>query len=462
MKIKRFSAKKRIFCFLMALICVASASIPYSISAFAQDKSLEELNNRYEEIEKEIQENQEKLDEVEQDIKTNEQKLNQLNKQIDSIEEQIDLLDKSIGILNGDIDDLQYDIDLTTKDINKINAQIAEIEAQMVSTENLMVETKELLLARIRENYMSGGSGSTLELLLTSGDISSFFARKELVTRVSENDNELIAELSEKLVQLNELQKESEAQKAALEGKRTELDTQMVSLTDKQDDLESNMSAQQKKKNNVTDKKDEVKYLLDDLDKDSDAYKAAIKRQEAERAALEAEIEAVIKSQGSTENDVPDEEYNNDGEMMWPVKGKTTVTAGYPSYPNGGAHWGIDICVVGASGGTRDSNGKSYSYGEPFYAAQGGEVILAYNDGNWNSGFGNYCIIDHGDGKHTLYAHAKRLFVSKGDIVQKGEKIGEIGDTGNTTGPHLHFEVRIKKSDGSVSRVNPLNYVSKP
>lgn len=458
---KRISKKKRLLSFAMALVCVISACIPVSY-AVEDQKSLEELNNRYEEIEKDIQENQQKLDAVEQNIKTNEQKLNDLNNQIDSIEEQIDLLDESIDILNGDIKKLQKNINVTNDDINEINIQISQLEAQQASTTALMEETKEILLARIRENYMSGGSGSTLELLFESDDISSFFTRKELVTRVSEKDNELIEELSEKLVELAELQAKSEEQKVQLEAKKSELDTQMSSLTDKQDNLQSNMDAQKTKKNSVTGKKNEVKYLLDDLDKDSDEYKAAIKRQEAERAALEAEIEAVIKSQGSSENDVPDETYNNDGEMMWPVKGKTTVTAGYPAYSDGSPHWGIDICVIGATGGTRDENGKSYSYGQPYYAAQGGEVILAYNDGNWNSGFGNYCIIDHGDGKHTLYAHSKRLLVSKGDIVKKGQQIGEIGDTGNTTGPHLHFEVRIKKADGSVSRVNPLNYVSKP
>lgn len=461
LKTKIAGKKRKLLSFVMALVCAISACIPVSY-ATEEDKSLDELNQRYEELEKDIQENQEKLEDVEQDIKTNEQKLDDLNGQIDKIEEQLDLLNESIDILNGDIDDLQGNIDLTTEDINEINAQIASLEAQQAATETLMEETKELLLARIRENYMSGGSGSTLELLLTSDDISSFFARKELVTRVSENDNELIAELSEKLIKLEELKKQSEEQKAQLEAKKTELDTQMTSLNAKQNDLQSSKDAQQNKKNSATSKKNEVKYLLEDLDKDSEEYKAAIKRQEKERAALEAEIEEVIKAQGSTENDVPDEEYNNDGEMMWPVKGKTTVTAGYPSYSDGSPHWGIDICVVGATGGTRDENGKSYSYGQPYYAAQGGEVIHAYNDGNWNSGFGNYCIIDHGDGKHTLYAHSKRLLVKKGDIVQKGQQIGEIGDTGNTTGPHLHFEVRIKKADGSVSRVNPLNYVSKP
>lgn len=459
MKTNRISGKKRLLSFALALVCAMSVMLmPYA----SAEETLEEKQNRIEEIEKEILENQQALQEVEDEIKTGEQKLASLNNQIDKINSQLDLIDESIDILNGDIDDLQSDITVTTNDITEIGLQREEIMLQIAETQSLMEETEDLLLARIRENYMSGGSGSTLELLLTSSDMSSFFARKELVTRVSEDDAKLVSELSGKINELNSLKNELEVKKAELEEKELELSTQMTSLTDKQIVLENNKSVQEEKKNDVTDKQNEVKYLLEDLDEDSEAYKAAIKRKEAEREALEAEIEAAIKNNGSTENDTPDEEYNNDGEMMWPVKGKTTITAYYPAYKDGSPHWGIDICIVGASGGTRDSNGKSYSYGEPFYAAQGGEVIHAYNDGNWNSGFGNYCIIDHGDGKHTLYAHAKRLTVSKGDIVQKGEKIGEIGDTGNTTGPHLHFEVRIKRSDGSVSRVDPLDYVSKP
>ena len=89
--IKRTGSKKKFLCFLMALVCVFSSCL--SVAFAQEEKSLEELQNRYEEIEKDIQENQEKLDEVEQDIKTNEQKLNELNSQIDDIEEQIGLLD---------------------------------------------------------------------------------------------------------------------------------------------------------------------------------------------------------------------------------------------------------------------------------------------------------------------------------------------------------------------------------
>ncbi len=452
------TVKRRLFCLAMALVCAFSVMIMPQASA----KTLEEMNQEYEQIELEIKENQEKLDAVEDDIKTNEEKLDQLNGQIDKINSQLSILNNKIDIINGDIDNIQTNITATTNDINEITLRNEEIIVEIGETQVLMEKTEDLLLARIRENYMSGGEGSTIELLLTSDDMATFFARKELVTRVSENDAALVAELSGKIVSLNALNAELEEKKITLQEKEVDLNNQMGELTVKQEDLEKDKDAQKDKKSEVTKKQNEVKYIIEDLDKDSEAYKEAIKRKEKEREELEAEIEAAIKNNGSSENDTPDESYNNDGKMMWPVKGKTTVTAGYPSYSDGSPHWGIDICVVGSSGGTRDSNGNSYSLGEPFYAAQGGEVILAYNDGNWNSGFGNYCIIDHGDGKHTLYAHAKRLTVSKGDIVQKGEKIGEIGATGNTTGPHLHFEVRIKRSDGSVSRVNPLNYVSKP
>ncbi len=447
MKTDKTAFKKRLLCFCVALVCLITAVVP-CVSA---EESLDEMQNRYEELEKDIEKNEQALAQVQQDIKTNEKKAENISSQIEKIEEQIDLLDESIDILNGDISDLQSSIDVTTDDIESINSQISEIELQIEQTDALMAETREMLLARIRENYMAGGTGSTLELLLSSDDISSFFARKELVTSVSENDAQLVNDLADKINELNDLQKELEDKKTTLEEKKTELDSQMNSLSEREDELESNKAAQQSKKSDATEKYDELKYIINELDKDSDVYKKTIKRQQAEREALEAEIDEYIRQHGSSQGDVPDEEYENDGDMMWPVKGDTRITAGYPAYSDGSPHWGIDI--VKSDGNTR---------GQPFYAAQGGEVIIAKNDGNWNSGFGNYCVIDHGDGTQTLYAHSDNILVSVGQVVKKGEKIGIIGATGNVTGPHLHFEVRVKKADGSVSRVNPLNYVSKP
>lgn len=144
--------------------------------------------------------------------------------------------------------------------------------------------------------------------------------------------------------------------------------------------------------------------------------------------------------------------------MIWPTLDNSVIVEGYPSYENGAEHWGIDICIVDENGNFRDSNGNSLSYGKPIYAAQSGEVIIA----GPHKSFGNYCIISHGNGIQTLYAHASAIEVSKGDIVKAGDCIGYIGSSGNTTGANLHFEVRVLSEDGIIERVNPLDYVSEP
>ena len=142
------------------------------------------------------------------------------------------------------------------------------------------------------------------------------------------------------------------------------------------------------------------------------------------------------------------------GSYAWPADPDAIVTAGYPYYSSGASHGGVDIALYGESGGNITENTN-------IYAAKDGVVITAYNDGNWNTGFGNYCIIDHGNGVQTLYAHANEIRVSEGDTVKQGQIIGLVGDTGNTTAPHLHFEVRVETS-GGYERTNPLKFISKP
>ncbi len=448
---------RALLCLVLVFTCTFCLFAP--ISAFAE-KSLEDLRDEYDKIEQSIQENQQNLNEVQGEIKDNKTKLDKLNSEIDDIQSQVDILSNRIDILNNDISSINGNIKNVTAEIADINTMVVEIEAQIAEDEVLIVETREMLLKRIRENYMAGG-GSNLEILFSSEDMTSFLTRKELVDRVSENDSNLIKTLTSDIVELNSLENQLASEKIQLETKRTQLDTQMSTLTVRQEDLQSSMNVQEEKKKEVTERYEEIEDILEQLDEDSDEYKAIIARQEEERKIIEKQIDDYIKQHGSQVGDTPDEEYNNDGDMIWPVAGKTTMTAGYPAYSNGKAHYGIDICVVGATGGTRDENGKSYSLGKPFRAAQGGEVIIAANDNNWNYGFGNYCVIDHGDGTQTLYAHAQTLYVKKGDIVKKGENIGAIGETGNVTGPHLHFEVRVKKGD-TVSRVQPLDYVTKP
>ncbi len=126
------------------------------------------------------------------------------------------------------------------------------------------------------------------------------------------------------------------------------------------------------------------------------------------------------------------------GSFMWPAPHTHSISS-YMEWRWGRMHNGIDI----AGGG---------DYGQPFVAADGGTVTWAGNDGG---GYGNYVIVDHGNGYETVYAHACELAVSTGEYVSQGQTLGYIGSTGNSTGPHLHFEVRL-----GGDYMNPLDYVS--
>lgn len=439
----------RILAASLAFCCIFS-SLLFSSPVASADEQLDDLQKQYDNLEAEINQNKQELQEVQGEIKDQNKKLKQINSEIDAINGQIDILNSRINTLNADISAKESSIESINAEIDQLNKDIETTNHNMDEIRIEMQDTKDMLLGRLRENYMSGET-STLEILFSSDDISSYFTRKELMQRVSENDAALIKELEEKLAELDELQKQMEVKKTELEDKTVALEEEKAALDERQTDLQSSKSTQQSKKSEVTKKQQEVQTIINGLDKDSAEYKAEIKRQEAELEVLNKQIDNYIAEHGSSVGDTPNASYENDGKMGWPVKFESYITAGYPSYSDGSAHWGIDICAVG--GNTR---------GRAFNAAQGGEVIIAVNDGNWNYGFGNYCVIDHGDGTQTLYAHSDNIQVSKGQVVKKGQQIGIIGATGNVTGPHLHFEVRVKNADGSVSRVNPLNYVKNP
>lgn len=437
----------RFFAVLVA-VCCAFSSMLFSAPVVSADQELEDLQSQYDDLQKKIEKNQKELQAVQGDISDAKSKINALNSEISSINSQIGILDSRIGLLNSKINTIEAGIQQTNSDIAEIESNIEIVDTQINETQFLMQDTREQLMGRLRENYMTGDA-STIEMLLSSKDLSSYFTRKELMTRVSESDAQLIKELEVKIDALNTLEEKLNEDKQALNEKNAQLEEQKTDLESSKADESASRQEQQSKKNAVSSKQMEAQSLLNSLDKESAEYKATIKRQRQEQEQLSKQIDEYIKAHGSSTGDTPDASYENDGKMAWPVKFQSYVSCAYGRYSDGSPHWGMDICAVGGN-----------SRGRAFNAAQGGKVILAVNDGNWNYGFGNYCVIDHGDGKQTLYAHSDNIQVYVGQVVKKGQQIGIIGATGNVTGPHLHFEVRVKNSDGSVSRVNPAYYVT--
>ena len=424
----------------------------------------DELQEQYEELEKEKEENEQKLNEVKEEIADQKNVVSDIYDKIDATQTRIDALGTTVDLLNRDINYTENQISIITEQLTSLSDQIAAAKTAISEKETVLEETYELLKMRIRAMYMAG-SGSNLEFLLTSQDFSTLLTRTELLVRVAEHDNNLMATLESDIKILEELETTLTTSVSEQELKADQLDKQSTVLANKKADAQSASAELEEKKAEIQVQYDQAKDELNKLDKESAEYIARIKKQEEQLLELSSEMEEFIKNNGSSSSDPDEEEVSEEsvsgeeGEdtdaevekpsnpakgMIFPIK-----TAGaYISSPYGmrthpitgeyKMHSGVDITAGGINN-------------EPIYASQAGEVIFAGTKG----GYGNYIIVDHGKGITTCYAHCNSIGVTVGQQVKQGQVIGKVGSTGASTGPHLHYEVRI---DGATT--NPMNYVS--
>lgn len=325
-------------------------------------------------------------------IKENQKKLEEGKAQENSLATQVSALEKQLGQLESAISEGE--------------ARLVVLEQELAEAQKKVETQNENLNARLRNMYKSGSIGF-VDVLLDSGSFSEFLTNLDLVERIYSSDQTVLSDLEDAHQEVEQKKQEVETLQAELKTSKAETE---------------------KSKATVEAKKAEIAQSNEELDKMIDADKA-------EADALVAELQkskTVSSSSTST--------YSG-GVLAWPVPGYGRITSpfGYRNHPISGSykmHTGIDI---GTSGAT-----------PPIVAANGGTVIYS----GWKGGYGKAIMIDHGGGIVTLYAHCSSLHVSKGASVSRGQTIANVGSTGNSTGPHLHFEVR---QDGAYK--NPLNYL---
>ena len=412
---------------------------------------------------------------IEQNLKTTEEKLAALAAQSKDTEEYINLLDEKIGYLNEeltlldnqviayeeDIDALQKDIDINQADADVLQAEVDEVQGKLDELNRRFQAKYDAYCARARAIYISG-SFNIITALLTCDDISSFLTRYEMIKAVSKSDAQLLEAINEETAKIILEEADLTEKKSALDVIKTKLTGQKDQLVAKQTSLTFAQEEIAKKKVTLSADKAESDKLFAELTAKNGMYTEFMNEDQSVIDAVEAEIMAVINGLKNPEdvtlgttsdrdnytlptynfNDI----YNNsDGvlNMTYPVPGHYTVSAGFPNYNNGKYHGGIDFpCAQGSS----------------VVAAQNGIVIKAEK---LNYSYGHYIMIYHGTDSRgrsvvTLYGHNSKLLVSPGQSVSKGQQIAKSGSTGNSTGPHCHFEVRF---DGT--RANPKNYLSK-
>ncbi|MCF0150832.1 MAG: peptidoglycan DD-metalloendopeptidase family protein [Firmicutes bacterium] len=305
--------------------------------------------------------------------------------------------------LSVEIKDLEQKIYNTQVEINdlqkQINVKIDEIGAkqqELEVKEDEISKQNEDLGIRLRAMYKNGETG-LLSVVLGASSISEMMTNIDMVQRIYESDADLLSRLEDSYAEIKD-------DKEALQGMKDALVVQQTQIQAKKDSLASDQQVLAKQKAAIDADNKALEKQVDDLNAEANALTAQIKK-----------LQSAAQYAG--------------GVMQWPAPASTVITSpfGYRIHPIlkvNKFHTGIDI---GAGLGT------------DIVAANAGNVISAC----YNSGYGYMVMIDHGGGIVTLYAHCSKLLVSTGTKVTRGQVIAKVGSTGNSTGPHLHFEVRV-------------------
>ena len=429
-----FRFKRILTAIVAAAVCLSaaftwSAAHPQPVAA----RSVSEIQADQDAIQSKLDDVNGKISDLQGQIDEEEAYQAELSEQISLYQQQIALMDEQIGALEDQIEEKNAEIETLQTDIASLDEEIAAKQVEIDETYALF---KERMVA-----LYQAGETSSLAMLLSSDSFADFVTNVQLMQAVSESDQQLVEKLRTQ-------KEEQQAQKDEKEAAEAEVQAALTQIQQDEEQLVLERADQQSARESLEAAYAESKTAMQDLEAMKANYEANREEIEAEEAAVEAELQQLYasmassssssssgsSSSGSSSNVIVD---TGDLSFRWPLPGYTTVTSGY------GARWGTTHTGIDISGGG--------CYGSPIVAAESGTVILC----QWYSTYGQCIIVDHGGGYSTLYAHMSAYAVSTGDYVTKGQTIGYVGDTGNVTGPHLHFEVRI---NGATQ--NPLNYVS--
>lgn len=330
-----------------------------------------------------------KQDELQKQIEETKKEIQAMQDQSKSIDTEIKQIDLRVSNASSELENVETELEI-------LNVEIEDTILTLEEAEKNIEEKIDTFNSRLRVMYKNGNVGY-IEVLLSSDNIKDFLSRQEMIQSIADYDKELIKYMREQRDLIDEKKVELEAQRASVEVTKSKLEA-------RKRDLEK---VSREKEN-----------LMVKITEDIKAYE----KEYDEQLKLAKEIEAEIVKR--SRNTGP---YSG-GIMQWPVPGNSRISSYYgyrihPIFKVKKLHTGIDIPAP---------------TGTSIAAAAAGTVI--YSD--WLGGYGQVVMLDHGGGIVTLYAHNSSRSVSEGAVVKRGDTVAKAGSTGNSTGPHLHFEVR--------------------
>ncbi|WP_127448069.1 murein hydrolase activator EnvC [Veillonella sp. 3310] len=346
------------------------------------------------------------LSNIQQQITNEANKKSEAEKTIGTVYEQLHAIQRDLDTATAELKQVQAERIQLDKDITKTEAELKEAQARLQSREKVFYK-------RVRDIYINGRL-SYLDVVIGSKDFSDFANRMEMLKRILQSDMDLINTIKTE-------REEIASKKAKLEEDRAKVLELEKVAQEKQNVINQKKAERQAVLERAMNDRDTAERAYNELMASSASITAMLQQRAAERAAAAA----AAASQGGGGGGAT--WVQGSGQLAAPVVAPITSDFGWRIHPIYGTrrlHAGTDFGV---------------DEGTPVHAADGGVVVEA----GWVSGYGYTVIIDHGNGMSTLYAHNSEVAVSPGQTVSKGQVVSYSGNTGGSTGPHLHFEVRI-------------------
>ena len=392
---------------ILGILIIAIIMLHTSVAIAATN--VNQLNNEKQQNNEKINETTEKKQEVTQQKNKTLEEVKKLDSQITDYESQIAELDSKIDDLNNKINESQEKLTKAEKDYTK---------------QEELLETR---LVAIQES----GETRFLDFLLSSESIVDLISNYYLVTEITTND-------TDKLEKIQQQKEEIEKTKVELENNKTELDNSKASKQSVSSQLKTVKSEKDKQVAQLSEDEKTLQAQIDELNEANKTIDTQIK------AAQEA-VRRYQAQQNNSSSGGASTSPSSSG-FIWPVPTAYAKVTTKLYYSSGQYHGAVDFGMGGING-------------QPVYAVADGMVITSTK---LNGSYGNYIIIAHANGLYTLYAHGQdgSRTVSDYQQVKQGQQIMRVGTTGNSTGPHLHFEVRTYPGTYA-NRQDPMTYLPK-
>lgn len=361
---------------------------------------------------------QRKLESAREKIGAAEQKKESLNEQISDLDGRLSAIEKKLDGLGDRIEAVEERLTVTREKLELLRDELRLKKLELAEAQAELELEQENFAQRAVLSYKSDDL-DYVDVLLASSSFEDLISRANVIHDLLGGNNALVGGLED-------TRDEVDAEKDAIAKRERAVADATQVLQDKSDELVALRAAQAASQAAALALRQEKQGALKGVNKDL----AELERQESQLLAESQALSGVVGGSGSTGA--------GNGSLSWPVNGPVVSPFGYRIHPILGyrkMHTGIDIAV---------------GYGVPIRASAAGSVIYA----SWMGGYGNVIIVDHGDGLSTLYAHQSSLAVGNGARVSRGQTIGYVGSTGFSTGPHLHYEVRVNGNP-----VDPMGYL---